>query len=304
MTAVALFGFSCSKSLFWLCLFAIPLGLGAGAIDSALNNYVALYYKAVHMNFLHCFYGIGVSLSPYLMSFALSHDANWRKGYHIVFCLQFMIALITIFSLPLWNKIKNSSLEREQENPRTVSIFELLKIPAVRSVCFVFLESCAIKYTAGIWGATFLVHTKGMDVNYAAKMITFYYMGIASGRFLSGVLSNKLTRWQLIKIGQYIMAAAIILLLFPLPPIISVISLFMIGMGNAPSHTAKFWKRYFAICDRNRNGIILYRYYVRSCIFRTYCPKYFYCSFFLLSFDPIYYYDWSNMDIETKTKNS
>lgn len=234
MTAAALFGFSCSKSLFWLCLFAIPLGLGAGAIDSALNNYVALYYKAVHMNFLHCFYGIGVSLSPYLMSFALSHDANWRKGYHIVFCLQFMIALITIFSLPLWNKIKNSSLEREQENPRTVSIFELLKIPAVRSVCFVFLGSCAIEYTAGIWGATFLVHTKGMDVNYAAKMITFYYMGIALGRFLSGALSNKLTRWQLIKIGQYIMAAAIILLLFPLPPIISVISLFMIGMGNAP----------------------------------------------------------------------
>ena len=234
MTAAALFGFSCSRNLFWLCLSAIPLGLGAGAIDSALNNYVALYYKAVHMNFLHCFYGIGVSLSPYLMSFSLSYNANWRKGYRIVFCLQFMIALITIFSLPLWNKIKDSSLEREQKTPRTINIFELLKIPAIRSVCFVFLGSCAIEYTAGIWGATFLVRTKGMDVNYAAKMITFYYIGIALGRFLSGIFANKLTRWQLVKSGQCIIAAAIIVLLFPLPPIISAFSLFMIGMGNAP----------------------------------------------------------------------
>lgn len=234
MTAAALFGFSCSRNLFWLCLSAIPLGLGAGAIDSALNNYVALYYKAVHMNFLHCFYGIGVSLSPYLMSFSLSYNANWRKGYRIVFCLQFMIALITIFSLPLWNKIKDSSLEREQKTPRTINIFELLKIPAIRSVCFVFLGSCAIEYTAGIWGATFLVRTKGMYVNYAAKMITFYYIGIALGRFLSGIFANKLTRWQLVKSGQCIIAAAIIVLLFPLPPIISAFSLFMIGMGNAP----------------------------------------------------------------------
>ena len=233
MTAAALFGFSCSRNLFWLCLSAIPLGLGAGAIDSALNNYVALYYKAVHMNFLHCFYGIGVSLSPYLMSFSLSYNANWRKGYRIVFCLQFMIALITIFSLPLWNKIKDSSLEREQKTPRTINIFELLKIPAIRSVCFVFLGSCAIEYTAGIWGATFLVRTKGMDVNYAAKMITFYYIGIALGRFLSGIFANKLTRWQLVKSGQCIIAAAIIVLLFPLPPIISAFSLFMIGMVNA-----------------------------------------------------------------------
>lgn len=234
MTAAALFGFSCSRSLFWLCLFAIPLGLGAGAIDSALNNYVALHYKAIHMNFLHCFYGIGVSLSPYLMSFALSHDANWRGGYRIVFYLQFIIALITIFSLPLWNKIKNSSSEREQETPRTVSVFDLLKMPAIRSVCCVFIGSCAIEYTSGIWGATFLVRTKGIDVNYAAKMITFYYIGIALGRFLSGVLANKLTRWQLVRNGQCIMAVAILLLLFPLPPIISAISLFMIGMGNAP----------------------------------------------------------------------
>ena len=131
LTAVALLGFSLSDSLIWLCLCAIPLGIGAGSIDSALNNYVALRYKATHMSFLHCFYGVGVSLSPYLMSLALSDDLNWRRGYRTMFFIQLTIAIITILALPLWNKVQ--AITMEEETPRNIKFVELIKMPTVRA---------------------------------------------------------------------------------------------------------------------------------------------------------------------------
>lgn len=233
LTALALLGFSFSNHIAWFFLFALPLGLGAGAIDSALNNYVALHYKAAHMNFLHCFYGIGVSLSPYLMSLALSAEANWRKGYRIVFWFQIGISFITILSLPIWKKVSSSTFDQE-ETSRTVSIFSLWKQAKIRMACLIFIGSCAIEYTCGIWGSTFLVNTKEVTMDMAAKIITFYYIGIALGRFLSGLLSNKLTSWQIITIGQGVTFFAILLLIFPFPSQISGIGLFMIGLGNSP----------------------------------------------------------------------
>jgi fucose permease len=234
LTAGALLGFSCSENMVWLCLFAIPLGLGAGAIDTALNNFVAMHYKAIHMNFLHCFYGIGVTLSPYIMSVALMEDSNWRGGYRTVFYLQFVIALITILTLPLWSKVKNNNLEIEQDHVQTMGITQLLKIQTVRTVGFIFVGSCAIEYTCGIWGSTFLVNAKGITTELAARMITFYYMGMALGRFFSGIFSYRLPGWRLMKIGQIITLAAILLLFLPLPSGIAGVGLFMIGIGNGP----------------------------------------------------------------------
>lgn len=233
ITAAALLGFSYSNGIFWLCLCAIPLGLGAGAIDSALNNYIALHYKAMHMNFLHCFYGIGVSLSPYLMSIALSVDANWRNGYRIIFLLQAGIAIVTIISIPLWKKVKPSSLV-EENSPVTVGFFQLVKMSKVRTVCLIFMGSCAIEYTCGGWGSTFLVNAKGVMVDTAAQIITFYYIGMALGRFLSGIFANKLTSWQLVSVGQKVVFIAIILLFLPFPSFVSGIALFLIGLGNGP----------------------------------------------------------------------
>ncbi len=234
LTAIALFGFSNSDNILWLCLFALPLGLGAGSIDSALNNYVALHYKAVHMNFLHCFYGIGVSLSPYLMSIALSDQSNWHRGYRIAFYFQILIAIITIITLPLWNRVKKTESAEKEENTQTIKLSLLIKMPSIRFVWFVFIGSCSIEYTCGIWGSTFLVNTKGMAVEYAAKAITFYYIGMALGRFFSGLLSNKFSSWKLIRIGQSVTFVAIVSLFFPLHSIIACIGLFMIGFGNGP----------------------------------------------------------------------
>ena len=234
LTAAALFGFSLSNNLYWLCLFAIPLGIGAGAIDSALNNYVALHYKASHMNFLHCFYGVGVSLSPYLMSLALADQANWRGGYRIVFYLQAVIAALTICALPLWSRVHKNSAVKQTNPPRTLTIAQMVKMPCVRLVCLAFLGSCALEYTCGVWGSTFLVDAKGMIADHAAQAITFYYAGMALGRFLAGVLAGKLSSWRLIQTGQAITLAAIVLLLLPLPSAAACTGLFLVGLGNGP----------------------------------------------------------------------
>lgn len=231
MTAFALLGFSVSQNMLYLCLCAIPLGLGAGAIDTALNNYVALHYKASHMNFLHCFYGIGVSLSPSIMSFALS-KSSWQNGYFNVSLVQFGIALLTIISLPIWKKVRHSVTNSQSSPTRTLPLKTMLRNPKVMTACMVFLGSCGVEYTCGIWGSTYLVRGKGAAVDTAALMITFYYVGIAFGRFLSGILARKLTSNQLIRAGQITVLAALVLLILPLPYQVSAFSLFLIGMGN------------------------------------------------------------------------
>ena len=149
LTAIALGGFSISKNIYFLCLFSVPLGLGGGAIDTALNNYVALHYKATHMSFLHCFYGIGVSLSPYLMSIALSKDNNWRLGYRYVFFNQLTISLKTIISIPLWKKANtiSTSGEREEVRSKNISLLKLAKMPTVSLVWIMYLCSCTIEST-------------------------------------------------------------------------------------------------------------------------------------------------------------
>lgn len=148
LTAFALLGFSLSANLLCLCLCAIPLGLGAGCVDTALNHYVALHYKASHMNFLHCFYGIGVTLSPFLMSLALS-AGSWRSGYRTVFFFQLFISILTTVSLPIWRKAGHTAPEEAAHNSRPAGFLSLIRIPKVRRVCMVFIGSCGLEYTCG-----------------------------------------------------------------------------------------------------------------------------------------------------------
>ncbi len=239
LTAASLFGFSVSASFPVMCLFAIPLGFGAGAIDAALNNYVSVHYKAMHMNFLHCFYGIGVSLSPYLMSYTLQGQNSWRAGYRLAFWVQLVISVITVLALPLWNKVrKTNAPETGPTGTVPLSPVRMLKKPSVQAACGIFAASCAIEYTAGTWGSTYLVQTGGMTVGGAARMLTLYYVGIALGRFLSGVLSavfpKTMTAQRLIVCGQITLSLAVFLWLLPLPAAFSAISFFLTGLGTGP----------------------------------------------------------------------
>ncbi len=237
LTALALLGFSFAGGLPWLCLLAAPLGLGGGAVDAALNNYVALHYRAAHMNFLHCFYGIGVSVSPYLMSVALGGPGGWRGGYRMAFFLQAGIAAVTVLSLPLWKRHREESRStqpQEEKTPESPGLRRLARMPAVRAVWAVFFFSCALEMTCGSWGSTFLVEAKGLPAKDAAGLVTFYYAGIALGRFLSGVLASRLSSWKLIRLGMCVVCCAAVLLLLPLPAFAAALGLFLVGLGNGP----------------------------------------------------------------------
>ena len=230
MTAAALLGFSFAPSFRLMIPLAAVLGLGAGAIDSGLNNYVALHFKASHMNFLHCFYGIGVSLSPYLMSQALS-NAGWRSGYRYAFYVQAAITLLLIISVPMWKKASSSD-ESEEANSVNLSIFQMAKMPEVRQVWIIMLATNAIEYACGVWGSTYLVSEKGFEAKHGALALTVYYIGMSVGRFVSGLLSDKISTWKRIGIGSAILAPAIFLMLLPVHGAVTVVGLFLVGLGN------------------------------------------------------------------------
>ena len=231
LTAIAILGFSFSKNVLMLCAFSIPLGLGAGGIDNVLNAYVALNYKATHVNFLHCSYGVGVTLSPFLMSLTLKQSNNWQGGYRIMFFFQLALTIMCFLSIPIWNKVKEQ--KAEEDETRVVSIPELLKIPIARASLVIYYSSCAIESVCLAWGSTFLVNSKGLTPDKAAGMITFYFIGMTLGRFISGLIANKVSPKRIIVFGETVVLFAIILTFFQ-NPTLATVGLFLIGLGNGP----------------------------------------------------------------------
>lgn len=234
LTALALLGFSFAPNLWVMCFWAIILGIGAGAIDVALNNYVAIHYSATHMSFLHCFYGVGVSVSPYILSLVIAGNFGWRGGYRIAFAIQLIITLLLFLSLPLWRKAHGGENESEENTHKDLSFGSVLKIPGVKMMCNLFIASCAIECTCGGWGSTFLVEYKHLPAEKAAQIIMIYYIGMTLGRFLSGVLAAKLHSWKIIKLGQIVLGLALLLLILPGGVYLCALGMFLIGLGNGP----------------------------------------------------------------------
>lgn len=234
LTALALLGFSFAPNLWVMCFWAIILGIGAGTIDVALNNYVAIHYSATHMSFLHCFYGVGVSVSPYILSLVIADNFGWRGGYRIAFAIQLIITLLLFLSLPLWRKAHGGENESEENTHKDLSFGSVLKIPGVKMMCSLFIASCAIECTCGGWGSTFLVEYKHLPAEKAAQIIMIYYIGMTLGRFLSGVLAAKLHSWKIIKLGQIVLGLALLLLILPGGVYMCALGMFLIGLGNGP----------------------------------------------------------------------
>lgn len=234
LTAMALLGFSFAPNLWVMCFWAIILGIGAGAIDVALNNYVAIHYSATHMSFLHCFYGVGVSVSPYILSLVIAGNFGWRGGYRIAFAIQLIITLLLFLYLPLWRKAHGGENESEENTHKDLSFGSVLKIPGVKMMCSLFIASCAIECTCGGWGSTFLVEYKHLPAEKAAQIIMIYYIGMTLGRFLSGVLAAKLHSWKIIKLGQIVLGLALLLLILPGGVYLCALGMFLIGLGNGP----------------------------------------------------------------------
>ncbi len=235
LTAAALLGYSYTNDPVFFFLFSIPLGLGAGAVDTALNSFVALHYSASAMSFLHCSYGIGVAVSPFIMSRALGDGGNWRRGYLVVALIQFAIAAVCFISLPIWHRIqKKDEADRDTSSKRTPSIPELIKTPGVLLSCLCFISSCALELTAGAWSSSYFVNTKGIPSDKSAMITMLFYIGLALGRFLSGIFTNKLGRRRILRISLSILPIALLFFTLPLPTAVTSASLFLLGLGIGP----------------------------------------------------------------------
>lgn len=232
LTAIALFGFSISSSMWMLCLWAIPYGLGAGSVDAALNNYVALHYASRHMSWLHCMWGVGASLGPVIMGQALA-GSGWQGGYRIIGILQVVLTVVLLFSLPLW-KLPQDVMGGEPFTPQHRSFPELLKITGVPEVLVCFLCYCALESTAGMWASSYCTLVRGLDAQTAASWASLFYLGITAGRFVSGFLTMKMSDRNMIRLGQVLIALGILLVLLPAGNNVLFVGLILIGLGCAP----------------------------------------------------------------------
>ena len=231
LTAVALFGFSFSDRFWMLIVFAVPFGLGAGAIDAALNNYVALHYASKHMSWLHCFWGVGTIVSPFVMSYALT-NSTWNQGYRIVGFIQLGIALLLLATLPVWKVHQNTNGHQET---KSLGLTGALKIKGVPFLLIGFFAYCAAEATAMSWASTYFVEVKGINTERAAEFASLFYIGITVGRFISGFVTDKLGDRKMIVIGTCILSCGVISLLIPTSyEIVSLIGFVVIGLGCAP----------------------------------------------------------------------
>lgn len=230
LTVIALFGFSFSESFRMLIIFAVPYGLGAGAIDAALNNYIALHYKAKHMSWLHCFWGVGTIVSPFIMSYALA-NGTWCGGYRIVGFIQLGIALLLLATLPVW-RINKSSVET---TGKSLGLVGALKIKGVAYLLLGFFAYCAAEATAMQWASTYFVEVKGISADRAAGFAALFYIGITAGRFLSGFVTDNLGDRNMIRLGTGILICGIAALFIPTQSYTVAFAAFLaIGFGCAP----------------------------------------------------------------------
>ncbi len=233
ITAAALAGISFSSEFYQLCVLAIPLGLGAGAVDAALNNFVANRYDAIHMNWLHSFWGVGAMTGPLIMSYFLTKGYMFQTGYRAVALIQLGIVLILLVSLPLWRKVLSHDItEKGTIKYKVISKKEILKLPGAKPALIAFLAYCSIEATTGLWASSYAVNVYGISAGTAARWGSLFYIGITAGRFLSGLVSLKFTNKQLITVGLLILGCGIILT--PMGEEFGMIGLVLTGVGCAP----------------------------------------------------------------------
>lgn len=230
-TALALLGFSLAKNYAFLLLMAVPLGLGAGAVDAGLNNYVALHCEAKHMSWLHCFWGVGTIIGPMILSAVLRVGGSWATGYRAVGLIQCAVSALLFATLGMW---KRGNIQQEEYGAKALSVWEVLSLPGAKEGMVTFLCYCAVESTLGLWGATYISQVRGVDEATAASFGAMFYIGITAGRAISGFMAMKLLPKQMVRVGQALLALGCIFMMIPAGSTLSGIGLVVCGLGCAP----------------------------------------------------------------------
>lgn len=231
-TALALFGFSFSSRYWMLCLWAVPYGLGAGSVDASLNNYVALHYASRHMSWLHCMWGLGAAVGPYIMGYVLTGGGSWNQGYRCIGILQVILTAVLLLSLPLWKKRPGSQDGGEREKP--LSLRQIFAIPGAKEVMVAFFGYCALEQTAGQWASSYFVMKDGLPADEAASLASLFYIGITGGRAISGFLTIRFSDKQMVRMGEGILCLGILAMLLPFGKTATIVGLLLVGLGCAP----------------------------------------------------------------------
>lgn len=300
MTAAALFGFSVSHSFWMLCLWAIPYGLGAGSVDAALNNFVALHYPARHMSWLHCMWGVGASIGPVIMGWAITGGLRWNGGYQSIAGIQMVLTLILFLSLPLWKKMpspfSHTSVQTDPSNPadrqirmpedgtsdnvtsedpgepvsqEPPTLSQILRKRGVREVLVSFFCYCAIETTAGMWASSYCTLNRGISAEQAAQWASLFYIGITAGRFVCGFITMKLSDRNMIRLGQILAALGLILAMLPLGDHVLLAALILIGCGCAPVYPSLIHEtpsNFGAALSQSIIGVQMAFAYIGSCL--------------------------------------
>ena len=230
-TALALLGFSLAKNYAFLLLMAVPLGLGAGAVDAGLNNYVALHCEAKHMSWLHCFWGVGTIIGPMILSAVLRVGGSWATGYRAVGLIQCAVSALLFATLGMW---KRGNIQQEEYGAKALSVWEVLSLPGAKAGMVTFLCYCAVESTLGLWGATYISQVRGVDEATAASFGAMFYIGITVGRAISGFMAMKLLPKQMVRVGQALLALGCIFMMIPAGSTLSGIGLVVCGLRCAP----------------------------------------------------------------------
>ena len=234
MTATALLGFSASSEFWMLCLWAIPYGLGAGGVDAALNNYVALHYRSWHMSWLHCMWGVGAATGPYIMGMALEMGTGWPAGYHIIAVMQVVLTIILFASLPLWKERKDEVQADSGHKRKPLSLREIFRIPGAREILVAFFCYSAVEQTCGLWASSFLNLSKGISAEQAASFGAMFFIGITVGRAINGFLAMRMHDESMIRMGQVLILLGIVTVMLPAGDAVALAGLILIGLGCAP----------------------------------------------------------------------
>ena len=233
MTALAIFGFSVSTHFWQLCLWAIPYGLGAGSVDASLNNYVAIHYASRHMSWLHCMWGLGASIGPYIMGAALAGGMGWNTGYGAIALIQATLTVVLFCTLPLWKTHKGEP-GTDSIKAKPLTFGQIAALPGAKEVMLAFFCYCALEQTAILWGSSYFVRVNGLDEETAASLASLFMLGLTVGRFLSGFVTYKLNDTNMIRLGQAIIVAGVAVMLLPLGHISTMVGLTLMGFGCAP----------------------------------------------------------------------